>query len=175
MLTFLIGGARSGKSTLALRLAADHAGPVTFVATAPRIHGDDDLAARIEHHRAERPGHWSTVEEELDLAGAIRRAGPGLVVVDCLTVWVGNLVHHGARDEAVLGATDDASGAIAARDGDAIVISNEVGLGIVPGEAETRRYRDLLGRVNQRLAAAADQPLLVVAGMTVALQSGGAT
>jgi len=169
MLTFLVGGARSGKSALAERLAHRSEHPVVYVATAPRIAGDDDLDERIRRHRADRPADWTTIEEELDLAAAIDAAGDALVVVDCLTVWVGNLVHHGRDDADVLDASERALAA-ALRRVDAVVVANEVGFGIVPGDGLSRRYRDLLGRVNQQWAAAADRALLLVAGRALRLR-----
>ncbi len=170
MIDFLVGGARSGKSTLALALAERHGGAVTYVATSPRIEGDDDLDARIEAHRRERPAEWSTVEEELDLVGAIAGApGGALVVVDCITLWVNNVVWRGDDDESVLAATDAAVRAAAGRRDPVVVVSNEVGLGIVPADTASRRFRDLLGRVNQRWAAAADRTVLLVAGRALPL------
>lgn len=169
MLTLLLGGARSGKSTLAEELARRSDAPVTFVATCPRIPGDDDLDERIDRHRAVRPAHWTTVEEEVDLAAAIGGAGDGFLVVDCLTLWVSNLVFRSWEPEAIEAASQAALAAVAARRGDTVVVSNEVGLGIVPADADTRAYRDLLGTVNRRWASAADRALLLVAGRALPL------
>lgn len=170
MLTFLTGGARSGKSTLAVDLASG-TGSVAFIATAPRIEGDDDLAARIERHRSERPADWTTIEEPIHLAAAIRGApADSTLIVDCLTVWLGNLIHRELSAEAAIAACDEALGAVRARTSDSIVISNEVGSGIVPADAPTRLYRDLLGAMNQRWAAAADRAWMVVAGHIVPLR-----
>ena len=169
MFTLILGGARSGKSALAEELAHRSGNAVTFVATCPRIDGDDDLARRIERHRADRPAGWTTVEEELDLAGAIERVGKGVVVVDCLTLWVGNLQFRGDGVEAVMAASQRALDAIRHRPGDTVVVSNEVGLGIVPADALSRDYRDLLGRVNRDWAAAADRALFLVAGRALPL------
>lgn len=169
MLTLLIGGARSGKSSLAVRLAERHGGGVTLIATCPRIDGDDDLETRIERHRAERPTTWTTLEVELDLGAAIRSAGDDLVVVDCLTLWVNNLLHHGVDEATALDANRDAIDAAVRRTPPTVVISNEVGLGIVPGDAVSRSYRDLLGTVNQRWVASADRALLMVAGRALPL------
>ena len=157
MITLLIGGARSGKSALALRLAE---GEVVFIATAEP--GDAEMAERIERHRAERPATWRTVEEPVDLAGALRDAPPdACVIVDCLTLWVANTMdEERARDAAAVAA---------ARPGATIAITNEVGLGIVPANALAREYRDLLGRVNAIWAEAAERVLLVVAGRTLEL------
>lgn len=166
-ITFLVGGARSGKSALAVELGRRHDGEVVVVATAEAF--DDDLRHRIARHRAERPA-WPTIEEPLDLAGAVRRAPAGaLVIVDCLTVWLGNVLHAEIGDtvEAMTTALVDA---LVQRDGPSAVISNEVGLGLVPGTALGRTYRDLLGRINQAVAAAATTSLLLVAGRATMLR-----
>jgi adenosyl cobinamide kinase/adenosyl cobinamide phosphate guanylyltransferase len=173
MLTVLLGGARSGKSQLAQQVgsAAERSGsPVVLVATAPHIPGDDDLDDRIERHRQDRPASWSTIEEQTDLAGALARAGEAFVIIDCLTVWVGNLLHHGGDEASVLAECDAALAHLARRRAGTIAISNEVGLGIVPEHPLARHYRDLLGRVNQRWVAAADRALLLVAGRAIPLQ-----
>lgn len=168
MLTIVLGGARSGKSALAEELGRRSGGPVTYVATCPRIDGDDELDDRIDRHRAERPDDWVTIEEELDLAEAIERAA-GFVVVDCLTLWVSNLQYHGRTDDEIDTATRAALAAVRRRDGDTVVVSNEVGLGIVPSDPVTRRYRDALGRVNRAWAGAADRAVFLVAGRALAL------
>jgi adenosyl cobinamide kinase/adenosyl cobinamide phosphate guanylyltransferase len=163
-LTFLLGGARSGKSSLAVELAERAGGPVTFIATATA--GDDEMAARIEAHRAERPGTWTTVEEPIRLLDALE-AAEGTVVVDCLSLWVANLLEDGAteiEEQAV------AAAAVAARRR-SIAVSNEVGLGVVPPTPLARRYRDVLGRVNAAWAEAAEVTLLVVAGRALPLSS----
>jgi adenosyl cobinamide kinase/adenosyl cobinamide phosphate guanylyltransferase len=168
MLTVLLGGARSGKSALAVEMASRAARPVTYVATGPMIAGDDDLKQRVARHRAERPATWVTIEEELDLAAAIAQVGTPVVIVDCLTVWAGSMLHHGRDEQAMLDASDAAISALAERDL-AIVVTNEVGLGIVPVNDLARAYRDALGRVNQRWVAASDRALLMVAGRALAL------
>jgi adenosyl cobinamide kinase/adenosyl cobinamide phosphate guanylyltransferase len=154
-LVLYLGGARSGKSRLAVEHAASSGAPVTYIATGEA--GDEEMAARIELHRAERPPEWKTVEEPLDLAGALAAAA-GTAVVDCLTLWVAN----GGGDDAALDAA-------IARDGLTIAVSNEVGLGIVPANALAREFRDTLGRVNAAWAAAADEAWFVVAGKTLRL------
>jgi adenosylcobinamide kinase / adenosylcobinamide-phosphate guanylyltransferase len=173
MFVFLVGGARSGKSALAVRLASGHAASglaVSYVATSPRIEGDHDLAHRIEAHRHERPADWTTIEEEHDLVGALERAGDSCVVVDCLTLWVNNLVWRGDDDATIEHHSHRAAAATASRRAPTIVISNEVGLGVHPATDAGRRYRDLLGRVNQHWARAAERSLFCVAGRAVALQ-----
>ncbi len=162
--TLLLGGARSGKSTLAVRLGERFMGDVTFVATAEPF--DDDLAVRVAQHRAERPP-WPTVEAPVSLADAIRSApAEHMVIVDCLTVWVGNLYAHEVADRA---SSYDALIAALARDAPTVMVSNEVGMGLHPDTPLGRDYRDELGRLNQRVAAAAATTLLMVAGRAVAL------
>jgi adenosyl cobinamide kinase/adenosyl cobinamide phosphate guanylyltransferase len=162
-MTFLLGGARSGKSALAVELAVAWAGPVTVIATAEA--GDEEMAERIRLHREARPAEWATVEEPLELASAIERAdADAAVLVDCISLWVANVL-----DEDVDARNEDAVAA-ALRRQRAIVVSNEVGLGVVPASELARRYRDALGRVNARWAAAADEAMLVVAGKMLRLQ-----
>lgn len=166
MLTLLIGGARSGKSSLAVELGRRHDGPVTFIATL--VPFDDVLRERASRHRDGRPG-WPTIEEPHDLGGALASAD-GLAIVDCLTLWVNNLVFRGDTDDQIEGAADSAASTAASRDKPTIVITNEVGLGVHPETELGLRYRDLLGRVNQRWAQRADRSLLLVAGRAVALE-----
>jgi adenosylcobinamide kinase/adenosylcobinamide-phosphate guanylyltransferase len=167
-LTLLIGGARSGKSVLAVRAAEAHDGPVTFVATAePR---DDEMAARIAQHRSTRPADWDTVEEPIDLAGAIAGAPvQACVIVDCLTLWVANLLERGSGREDAEARAMEASKSAAGRVAPVLVVTNEVGSGIVPMHPETRSYRDLMGGVNAIFAHDAEHVLWVVAGRAVAL------
>jgi adenosylcobinamide kinase / adenosylcobinamide-phosphate guanylyltransferase len=166
--TFLVGGARSGKSTLAVRIATAHEGPVTFVATGePR---DDEMAERIAVHRAERPASWTTVEAPLGLGDVVASVdGASFVVLDCLTLWVSNALEAGAADGAILDEAARAAKDLAARGTPAVVVSNEVGLGIVPMDPVSRRYRDLLGRVNATFAGVAERSFFVVAGHGLAL------
>lgn len=165
-LTVLLGGARSGKSSLAVRLASETGGPVTFIATGEAR--DDEMAARIEAHRGERPAEWTTVEEPLALQDAIEQAR-GVLIVDCLSLWVANALE---RDEpaAVEEAAARAARAAAGREASTFAVSNEVGLGVVPATDLGRIYRDVLGRVNAAWVAAAEQAYLVVAGRALALE-----
>jgi adenosyl cobinamide kinase/adenosyl cobinamide phosphate guanylyltransferase len=162
-LTFLLGGARSGKSSLAVELASSWGGPVTVIATGEGR--DEEMAARIEAHRVERPAGWTTVEEPIDLVSALELApADAAVVVDCVSLWVANVLD---RDVAALNERAVAAARQRAR---AIVVSNEVGLGVVPVSELGRRYRDVLGRVNAQWAAAADEAAFVVAGKMLRLQ-----
>lgn len=184
--TLILGGARSGKSAWAERRAAASGRPVLFVATATA--GDDEMAERIARHRAERPAAWRTLEEPLYLRDAIQTAAqPGdAVLVDCLTLWVSNrigaaigfdadpdaLQPEAWRDlETALCAEVEALVALAKeREQTLILVSNEVGLGIVPATTLGRRYRDLLGRVNQAVASQAESVVLMVAGLPIDLR-----
>jgi adenosylcobinamide kinase/adenosylcobinamide-phosphate guanylyltransferase len=168
-LTFLVGGARSGKSMLALRLAGESGRTVVFVATSePR---DEEMVARIERHRRERRPEWSTVEAPLDLSGALAAAPEeACVVLDCLTLWTSNALEAGWNDEAVAQAAEEVARLAASRAAPTVVVSNEVGLGVVPDTPLGRRYRDVLGRVNAIFAAAAERACLVVAGRALELR-----
>jgi len=168
-LTLLLGGARSGKSVLAVRAAGAWAGPVEVVVTAEAR--DAEMAARIERHRAARPAGWRTVEAPVELEAALRDAAAGaLVIVDCLTLWVSNLMELGLDDAEVERRAAEVAALAASRAAPTLAISNEVGSGIVPAQALARRYRDLLGQVNATWAAAAEQALLLVAGRALPLR-----
>jgi adenosyl cobinamide kinase/adenosyl cobinamide phosphate guanylyltransferase len=158
-LVLYLGGARSGKSQLAVDRALAAGAPVTFIATGEA--GDDEMTERIERHRRARPQEWCTIEEPVWLAEALASVPAGeTAIVDCLSLWVAN----------VLGSEDDgAVSAAAGRDGLTIAVTNEVGMGIVPDNALARTYRDALGRVNAAWARAADEAYLVVAGRTLEL------
>ncbi len=168
-LTFLVGGARSGKSALAVRLASEWEGPVVMLATA-EARDDADLGARIARHRLERPASWRTVEEPLDLVGELGRVpGRAFLLVDCLTLWAANGLEAGWSDEEIERAAVAAAWLAATRPAPTVVVSNEVGLGVVPATPLGRSFRDLLGRVNAVFAAHADRACLVVAGRTLEL------
>jgi adenosyl cobinamide kinase/adenosyl cobinamide phosphate guanylyltransferase len=165
MLTLLVGGARSGKSSLAVRMGERQLAPVTFIATAEPF--DDDLRERVARHREERPPQWHTVECPLELAAAIRAApADHFLIVDCLTVWLGNLFVHVIDPSSSI---REANEALRARAGATVVVSNEVGMGLHPDTPIGREYRDQLGRLNQLVAAGADATLLMVAGRAVRL------
>lgn len=167
-LTLLLGGARSGKSSLALRRARSFDGPVVFVATGEA--GDDEMAERIARHRAERPPGWTTVEAPLELAGVLEEVpADACVVVDCLSLWVANMLLRGDDEEAVTRRAADSARLAAERAAPTIAVTNEVGMGVVPVHELGRRYRDVLGRVNVAWADAAAEAALVVAGRPLAL------
>ena len=165
--TLILGGARSGKSAHGEALAERRSGALVYLATAEAR--DGEMAARIEAHRARRGPRWTTVEEPLELDDALTRAASpdGAVLVDCLTLWLANLIEAGRDVEAegrALAAT------LATLPGAVILVSNEVGLGIVPDNACARAFRDHAGRLNQRIAAAADRVLFMAAGLPLTLK-----
>jgi adenosylcobinamide kinase / adenosylcobinamide-phosphate guanylyltransferase len=179
-LILILGGARSGKSTFAEQLARRSGRSVAFIATATA--GDDDMRARIQRHQAVRPQGWHTIEEPLDLARAVQAAAEvaDVLLLDCITLWVSNwlFAQEGIDDEEVvseryyagaLAQIDALLEAFSMLDGrkTLVVVTNEVGLGIVPAYAFGRIYRDVLGLVNQRLAAASERVYLMVAGLGV--------
>lgn len=168
-LTVFLGGARSGKSAAALRRAGEFDGPVVFLATADGL--DEEMRARIRRHQADRADlGWTTVEEPLELAAALTETSPyACVVVDCLSLWVANLLGRGDDEPAVVELAQTAARVACERPGPTIAVSNEVGLGVVPASALGRRYRDFLGRVNAVWVDAADEASLVVAGRLLRL------
>lgn len=167
-IVLLLGGARSGKSAMAMRLASDSGAPVTFIATAQA--GDDEMAQRIERHRGDRPASWKTLEAPADLLGAVRASDEeDFLVLDCLTLWVSNLLGSGSTSEDIEAAASEVIAALRGRSG--VVVTNEVGLGIVPTNELARSFRDVLGGVNSLFAAAADRSVLMVAGRTLDLSS----
>ena len=167
---FVLGGARSGKSRYAIDENRART-RVTFIATAEAR--DVDMAARIARHRAERPSHWHTVEAPHDLVSRLRAccAEADAVVVDCLTLWVANRMLRGDTDECIVEQGEELAAALALGPADVTLVSNEVGAGVHPATGEGRRFRDLLGTVNQRVAAAADRVVLMVAGLPLAVKS----
>ncbi len=163
-LTLVLGGARSGKSRHAEELLAGAAAPWTYVATAEAL--DDEMRDRIAHHRARRDGRWRTADAPLDLAGTISRLdGPALI--DCLTLWLSNVL-LAERDIEL--ESERLLAALAAAPGPLIVVSNEVGLGLVPETPLGRAFRDAQGRLNQRVAAAADRVIFLAAGLPLSLK-----
>jgi adenosylcobinamide kinase/adenosylcobinamide-phosphate guanylyltransferase len=170
----ILGGARSGKSRFAIADIPSHA-RVAFVATAQA--GDGDMAARIARHRAERPRGWLTIEEPFALAPRLASLSREVecVIVDCVTVWVANLLLRGDADGDILAAGDELAAIAARRVVELTLISNEVGEGVVPATADGVRFRDLLGFVNQRLAAASDRVTLMVAGLPLAIKTSRAS
>jgi adenosylcobinamide kinase / adenosylcobinamide-phosphate guanylyltransferase len=172
-LILVLGGTRSGKSRHSLELTKRYAGTgrATFLATALR--GDPEMEQRIARHRGARPTDWPTIDVGIDLAGAIRASNPTApVLVEGLTLWLSALVGDDLTDpDPILdGPLTDALAAIAEHRGPVIVVSDEIGLGMVPMHAGARAFRDLVGLVHQRIAARADVVTLVVAGLPLSLK-----
>lgn len=168
-LCFVLGGARSGKSRLAFTLAGQ-ALPRAFVATAEP--GDEEMAARIRKHQEDRDLTWETKEIPIDVSGWLKTDGAAYktVVIDCLTLWLSNLLGSGMQASQVLVHTDELMRSVRMVPGTVVLVSNEVGLGIVPGDALTRQFRDLAGAMNQRVAAASDAVYLSVSGLPMQLK-----
>jgi adenosyl cobinamide kinase/adenosyl cobinamide phosphate guanylyltransferase len=169
-LVVLLGGARSGKSSLALELATAAGTEVAVVATAEAL--DDEMAERIAAHRAERPDGWVTVEEPLELERALGSVDPRWVcIVDCVSLWVSNLLLRGDEPGAVEEAARRCSSLAAERPGLTVAVTNEVGLGVVPATPLGRTYRDVLGVVNSAWVDASVRAAFVVAGRILPLES----
>jgi adenosylcobinamide kinase/adenosylcobinamide-phosphate guanylyltransferase len=171
-ITLVLGGVRSGKSRYVQTLAAG-VSPVAFVATARRSDSDEEMRLKIERHRVERPPEWRTIEEPLHIDRVLVQEGSNyqMLLVDCLTLYAanlldaerGNLIAVEERLQSLYAALRSVPCSVA-------LVSNEVGSGIVPAFPEGRKYRDLLGEINQRVASAADIVLLMVAGLPLALK-----
>jgi adenosylcobinamide kinase / adenosylcobinamide-phosphate guanylyltransferase len=167
----ILGGVRSGKSRYAQQLA-QLADRVTFVATAER-RDDEEMLKKIERHRSERPSHWKTIEEPLNLAHIVKSAGTDcdVLLIDCLTLFASNLLEAHGEDVALAQPPiDDLCAELQAASCTVILVSNEVGSGVVPAYALGRRFRDLVGEINQRIAAVADSVLFMIAGLPLALK-----
>ena len=169
-LTVLTGGVRSGKSAAAVAAAAASGAPVTFIATAEP--GDTEMAERITRHQARRPAHWTTLEATQDLLHAVATVDPAdTIIVDCLAIWVTNrmLTEPRPSDSDIETEAARLARALASRPGQSLVVTNEVGSGVVPATPLGREFRDLLGCVNQAVVRAADSAYLVVAGRLLPL------
>jgi adenosylcobinamide kinase / adenosylcobinamide-phosphate guanylyltransferase len=167
LVTLVLGGARSGKSRYAEWLIGTHPQPWVYIATAEAK--DNEMAKRIAEHKARREAGWRTIEAPHDLADALAAAPEGsAVLVDCLTLWLSNLMAGAFDIEAQVVRLLQA---LAGRSGPTVLVSNEVGLGIVPDNALARRFRDAQGLLNQRIAAQAARVVMMVAGLPVAVKS----
>jgi adenosylcobinamide kinase/adenosylcobinamide-phosphate guanylyltransferase len=169
MRTLILGGARSGKSACAERLAGESGLQVTYIATAQA--GDEEMSARIAHHRARRPEQWRCVEEPLALAAALRDHAHAdrCILVDCLTLWLSNLLGD-ADAERFQRERDQLLEVLPDLPGTLLLVSNEVGLGIVPMGELTRRFVDEAGRLHQSIAAISERVLFVAAGLPFAMK-----
>ncbi len=168
MITLVTGGARSGKSDYALRLvrSSQIANPA-FIATAEAF--DDEMRERIARHRRERPPTMPTIEAPIDLAGVLRSLPPGtgIALIDCLTVWLGNLMHHFGPERETYPQIDELRELLEEPPCNLVFVTNEIGMGLVPDNAMARRFRDLAGHVNCFVAAQADRVILMISGIPV--------
>ena len=171
-ITFVLGGARSGKSSYALKLAEGAVGPLYFIATAEAF--DEEMKLMISNHRQERNQKFVTIESPLELSKAIKLVGSlqgSLAIIDCLTVWLGNLFHYEKEDKKkIQDAIDALLCSIEVVDCNLIFVANEVGLGLVPETELGRNFRDVAGRLNQAIAGLADSVFLCVAGIPMAIK-----
>ena len=180
--TFILGGARSGKSAYAETLAAATGKEVIYVATAQA--GDGEMAARIARHRQQRDSTWTTLEEPLALGALIKKwsAPDRVVLIDCLTIWLSNLLFSEDKDYPDIGEIIPPAcfheqrerflQALEQANGDVILVSNEVGMGVIPQGAISRWFVDEAGRMNQAVAATCDRALLIAAGLPLVLKGG---
>ena len=164
---FILGGAKSGKSAFAVGEAAALPGRKAYVATAQPF--DDEMKVRIERHRQERPKDWDTFEEPLDLPGLLLKIKDShdVILIDCLTIWLTNLM---LAEKDILQETESFVSSLTTVGGSIFAVSNEVGFGIVPDNEMARKFRDLAGTLNQRVAAVADQVYLVSAGIPIKIK-----
>ncbi|MFN8384380.1 MAG: bifunctional adenosylcobinamide kinase/adenosylcobinamide-phosphate guanylyltransferase [Anaerolineales bacterium] len=176
-ITLLLGGARSGKSSYAQKLAEDSGKSVTFLATAQAF--DEEMSARIQKHQAERPANWETLEVPLEIASNVKQIKSEVIILDCITLLASNLMMQFVKDDlveevpymkAVQAEMDGLLSAIDASNQHWIIVSNEVGLGLVPPYQMGRVYRDAIGGANQRLAREADTVIFMVAGIPMTVK-----
>lgn len=167
--TFITGGSRSGKSSHALKLAESLGEKRLYLATAQAL--DDEMAERIAHHKKERGDGWDTIEEPLNIAEVIGKLDIyDSVLLDCLTLWLCNVMHEEESDEKVIERIDNLLNACKGCKTKLIVISNETGSGIIPADPLSRRFSDLAGLMNQKMAAAASQVILTVSGIPLTIK-----
>ena len=167
---FITGGARSGKSAFAEKLAGDIPGKRAYLATAQAL--DAEMVARIEHHRLRRGSAWDTYEEPLAIAELLKKLSGRyeVVLLDCLTLWLSNIMARTGSNDEISARVDELTSGLRDFAGACIVVSNEVGLGIVPDNPLARRFRDLAGFANQKLAQASDEAYLLAAGIPMKIK-----
>lgn len=167
---FITGGCRSGKSRHALDYANRHFSKKLFLATSEVL--DEEMAQRIENHKKVRGPEWQTIEEPVEIVNKIKEYGADgkVILIDCLTLWLYNLLMRWDNDSRIIDETDKLINIIKQNPASFILVSNEVGMGIVPADPLSRRYRDLLGTMNQRIAEALDTVIFMVSGIPLFLK-----
>ncbi len=167
---FILGGARSGKSTYALKLARNYKNKVAFIATCQAL--DKEMAKRIEFHKKTRPADWRTFEEPYKVAALLNKIGAkfGVILIDCLTLLVSNLMLKGVKEGAIMEEADSILSILNKSKIKAIIVSNEVGLGIVPNNKLGRNFRDLTGKVNQAFAKKSNEVFFMASGIAVKIK-----
>lgn len=166
---FVIGGARSGKSRFAAEIAKKSKCKTAFIATCEAL--DNEMKKRISLHKKNRPSSWRTIDEPLDLFSAVKKAkNADCIIIDCLTLWVSNLMLKNKTEPAIIKEINSITGHLKKIPGKSIIVSNEVGLGIVPDNKLARDFRDIAGRLNQLFAEKADQVFMMHAGIPLQLK-----
>lgn len=165
-LIFVTGGARSGKSSFAEQLAKNQNSEVTYLATAQAF--DEEMTDRIIRHQNDRPAKWKTIEEPLNIPQIVKQIQTPIILLDCLSLWVSNMILADLEDKQILAMTDELLDTLQHKQ--AILVTNEVGLSIVPENALARRYRDILGWVNQKCAASSHEAWMLVSGLPIQLK-----
>ncbi len=168
-LHFITGGSRSGKSSYALKLSQNYS-KKCFIATAEAF--DGEMSDRILKHQAERDDSYITIEEPINLADAILKADQlaDMIIIDCLTVWVGNLMHHYEKEYPSYSQIDSFLDVLPMIEGEVLIVSNELGMGLIPSTSMGRRFRDLAGFLNQKVAKICDRATFVVSGIPMSLK-----
>lgn len=171
-ITFILGGARSGKSSYAVELAKRFNKKTAFIATCLPL--DAEMRKRIELHRKKRPSHWQTFEETKDISSLLKKMGStySVVIIDCLTLLISNLLLEGLDDYTIEDRINKILKTLKSQKCKSIIVSNEVGLGIVPGNHMTRRFRDLAGKINQSVANEASEVFFMVSGLPSKIKGG---
>jgi adenosylcobinamide kinase/adenosylcobinamide-phosphate guanylyltransferase len=172
-LSFIIGGTRSGKSTYSLEIAKNTGTKIAFIATAPYY--DDDMRKRIEKHQTERPESWHTYEEQKELVSLLKKLENNYdtVLIDCLTLYITNLMLDSFEEKAIYITLDDVLKTVKAASYQTIIVSNELGMGVHPENKMAREFRDIAGRCNQLTATNADDVYFVVAGIPIKIKTEG--
>lgn len=174
-ITFILGGARSGKSSYAVEMAKKQHKKVAFIATCARSAPlDKEMKKRIELHKRKRPSHWQTFEEEKDISSLLRKISSkyNVVIIDCLTLLISSLLGEGLDDNAIENKVNKILKVLKLQKYKSIIVSNEVGLGIVPGNRMARRFRDLAGRINQSVSQEADDVFFMTSGIPLKVKGG---